>query len=174
MTMVRADADIESEAEVVDAEAFVRLVVSGFAPIAEAKGVSLSILPGARDELTVRAADLRLIVSNLLDNAVRYTRAGGAVSIGATRRGTDFVIEVIDSGCGIPEAAVPYLYDRFFRAAPMDIDGTGLGLAICRTAADRNGFRLDVANRSDTQGVRASVSMPLDDASKEVRQSEAA
>ncbi len=99
MTMVRADAGIESEAEVVDAEAFVRLVVSGFVSIAEAKGVSLAIEPGTRDELNVRAADLRLIVSNLLDNAVRYTRAGGAVSIKAERRGTDFVIEVIDSGC---------------------------------------------------------------------------
>jgi two-component system OmpR family sensor kinase len=174
MTMVRADAGIESEAEVVDAEAFVRLVVSGFVSIAEAKGVSLAIEPGTRDELNVRAADLRLIVSNLLDNAVRYTRAGGAVSIKAERRGTDFVIEVIDSGCGIPESAVPYLYDRFFRAAPMDIDGTGLGLAIARTAADRNGFSLDIANRDDAQGVRAAVSIPLGEVSNEVRQFEAA
>ena len=64
--------------------------------------------------------------------------------------------------------------DRFFRAAPMDIDGTGLGLAIARTAADRNGFSLDIANRDDAQGVRAAVSIPLGEVPNEVRQFEAA
>jgi two-component system OmpR family sensor kinase len=161
MTMVRADASIESEIEIVDADALVRLVVSGFTSVAEAKDVSVSIVPGPNAELTVRTADLRLIVSNLLDNAVRYTRAGGSVKIGATHRDGRFVIEVLDSGCGIPASAIPYLYDRFFRAAPMDIDGTGLGLAIARTAADRNGFDLEIVNRTDAQGVRAAVTIPL-------------
>jgi two-component system OmpR family sensor kinase len=161
MTMVRADASIESEIEIVDADALVRLVVSGFTSVAEAKDVSVSIVPGPNAELTVRTADLRLIVSNLLDNAVRYTRAGGSVKIGATHRDGRFVIEVVDSGCGIPDSAMPYLYDRFFRAAPMDIDGTGLGLAIARTAADRNGFDLEIVNRTDAQGVRAAVTIPL-------------
>jgi two-component system OmpR family sensor kinase len=56
----------------------------------------------------------------------------------------------------------------------MDIDGTGLGLAIARTAADRNGFSLDIANRDDAQGVRAAVSIPLGEVSNEARQFEAA
>jgi two-component system OmpR family sensor kinase len=160
MTMVRADASIESAQELVDAGAFVRLVAAGFMPIAEAKGVSLSIATRADVELNVRAADLRLIVSNLLDNAVRYTGSGGAVSVSISSRGTTAVIEVIDSGCGIPEEAMPYLYDRFFRAAPIDIDGTGLGLAIVKAAADRNGFDLSIANRVDQAGVRAAVAIP--------------
>lgn len=161
MTLVRADASIESEAETVDAQDLIGLIASGFAPVAEAKGVTLTVVPQPACELNVRADDLRLIVSNLIDNAVRYTRAGGTVSIGTQQLEDHLVIEVLDTGCGIPEAALPHLYDRFFRAAPVDIDGTGLGLAIARSAADRSGFVLTIENRSDVVGVRGQVAIRL-------------
>ncbi|MFX7548866.1 hypothetical protein ABTJ50_21230, partial [Acinetobacter baumannii] len=74
MTLVRADASIESDTELVDAQNLIGLIASGFAPVAEAKGVKLSVLPQPGCALNVRADDLRLIVSNLIDNAVRYTR----------------------------------------------------------------------------------------------------
>ncbi|WP_398470321.1 ATP-binding protein [Tardiphaga sp.] len=161
MTLVRADASIESEAETVDAQDLIGLIASGFAPVAEAKGVTLTVVPQPACELNVRADDLRLIVSNLIDNAVRYTRAGGTVSIGTQQLEDHLVIEVLDTGCGIPEAALPHLYDRFFRAAPVDIDGTGLGLAIAKSAADRSGFVLTIENRSDVVGVRGQVAIRL-------------
>jgi two-component system OmpR family sensor kinase len=161
MTLVRADASIESEAETVDAQDLIGLIASGFAPVAETKGVTLTVVPQPACELNVRADDLRLIVSNLIDNAVRYTRAGGTVSIGTQQLEDHLVIEVLDTGCGIPEAALPHLYDRFFRAAPVDIDGTGLGLAIAKSAADRSGFVLTIENRSDVVGVRGQVTIRL-------------
>jgi two-component system OmpR family sensor kinase len=161
MTLVRADASIESEAETVDAQDLIGLIASGFAPVAEAKGVTLTVVPQPACELNVRADDLRLIVSNLIDNAVRYTRAGGTVSIGTQQLEDHLVIEVLDTGCGIPEAALPHLYDRFFRAAPVDIDGTGLGLSIAKSAADRSGFVLTIENRSDVVGVRGQVAIRL-------------
>ena len=71
------------------------------------------------------------------------------------------MVEVVDSGCGIPDAALPRIFDRFFRAAPADIEGTGLGLAIAKAVADRNGFRLTIMNRPDTQGVIAQVQIPV-------------
>ena len=61
-----------------------------------------------------------------------------------------------------PEAALPQIYDRFFRAAPTDIDGTGLGLAIAKAAGDRSGARIDISNRRDTVGVTATIEIPLD------------
>lgn len=167
MTLVRADASIESDAETVDAQDLIGLIASGFVPVADAKGVTLAVLPQPGFELTVRADDLRLIVSNLIDNAVRYTRTGGTVSIGTQRFDDRLVIEVLDTGCGIPEAAIPHLYDRFFRAAPVDIDGTGLGLAIAKSAADRSGFALTIENRSDVVGVRGQVAIRLGDLSTE-------
>lgn len=163
MTLVRADASIESEAEMVDAQDLIGLIASGFAPVAEAKGVTLTVVPQPSFALSVRADDLRLIVSNLIDNAVRYTRSGGTVSIGTRGSHDRLVIEVLDTGCGIPEAALPHLYDRFFRAAPVDIDGTGLGLAIAKSAADRSGFALTIENRGDISGVRGQVAIWLND-----------
>jgi two-component system, OmpR family, sensor kinase len=68
---------------------------------------------------------------------------------------------VIDSGCGIPNAALPRIFDRFFRAAPPDIEGTGLGLAIAKAVAERNGFRLSIVNREDTRGAVARVEIPV-------------
>ncbi len=174
MTLVRADASIESDTELVDAQDLIGLIASGFAPVAEAKGVTLAVLPRPGCELNVRADDLRLIVSNLIDNAVRYTRAGGSISVGTQRSDKGLVIEVLDTGCGIPEAALPHLYDRFFRAAPADIDGTGLGLAIAKSAADRSGFTLTIANRGDGVGVRGQVAIRLDDMPGEAPVSKAA
>jgi len=56
---------------------------------------------------------------------------------------------------------LPRIFDRFFRAAPADIEGTGLGLAIAKAVADRNGFRLTIMNRPDTQGVIAQLQIPV-------------
>src|SRR5258708_23715979 len=100
--------------------------------------------------LRLSVPDIRLLFANLVDNAVRYTPGGGTVDVVLKKQGTDALVEVVDSGCGIPNAALPRIFDRFFRAAPSDIEGTGLGLAIAKTIADRNGFRLTIVNRQDT------------------------
>jgi two-component system OmpR family sensor kinase len=77
------------------------------------------------------------------------------------REGERAVIEFVDSGPGIPPGAEERIFDRFFRAAPADIEGTGLGLAIARRIAERNGISVTVANRTDGQrGVRARVELP--------------
>ncbi|WP_315837146.1 ATP-binding protein [Bradyrhizobium prioriisuperbiae] len=160
MTMVRADASMEGETETVDVRALVSLVASGFVPLAKAKGIELSINVDEDIPMTTRASDVQLLLSNLLDNAVRYTDGGGLVSIHGKYLDGSVVIDITDSGCGIPEAALPYLYDRFFRAAPPDIEGTGLGLAIAKTAADRNGFHIAIGNRPGCRGVKATVRIP--------------
>ena len=87
------------------------------------------------------------MLSNLVDNAVRYTAAGGEVHVNGRRTDNTFEIQVIDTGCGILEEALPRIYDRFFRAAPPDVEGTGLGLAIAKAAADRNGMQMQIRNR---------------------------
>jgi len=95
------------------------------------------------------AAELRVLLENLIDNAVRYTPPGGTVDISLRREGKQAVIEVVDSGPGIPPGAEEHIFDRFFRAAPADIEGTGLGLAIVRRIAERNSISVTVGNRTD-------------------------
>ncbi len=67
---------------------------------------------------------------------------------------------MIDSGCGIPDDALPRVFDRFFRAASADTVGNGLGLAIAKRIADRSGFALTIANRDGTTGTIARVVIP--------------
>ncbi len=161
LTMTRADSSMESDAETIQASVLVGLIVAAIAPVAEAKGIRLVTDVQGNAPITVKAAEINLVLSNLLDNAVRYTSPGGLVHIEGKQGVDTFAIKVTDNGCGIPETALPQIYDRFFRAAPIDIDGTGLGLAIAKSAADRSGARIDIRNRNDAAGVTATVEIPL-------------
>src|SRR5258708_27101247 len=84
------------------------------------------------DTCGVRLSDpeIAVLLANLVDNAIRYTPSGGTIDVVLKREGADPLVEVVDSGCGIPDAALPPLFDRFFPAAPAAVEGTGRGLAI--------------------------------------------
>ena len=161
LLLARADASMESDLESIQAGVLIQMVAAPLASIAEARGLRLVTDIEENISVTVRASEVQLVLSNLLDNAIRYTRNGGLVRIEAKRVADNLEIELTDTGCGIPEAALPRLYERFFRAAPLDIEGTGLGLAIARTAADRNGLRMEIRNRADVQGVVAQLTIPI-------------
>lgn len=145
----------------VDLAALVLDCVAEQVPLAESKGIDLGI--GSSEPVVVRAVDrdLQLLIGNLIENAVRYTPAGGLVDVSVRRRGTAAEVEVADTGYGIKEEALPRVFDRFFRAAPQGIEGTGLGLAICRAIADRYGFTVSLRNRPDRRGLIATVVAPL-------------
>jgi two-component system, OmpR family, sensor kinase len=135
-------------------------VVADQVALATQKDIDLGL--SVSDAFDVRLADpeARLLFANLVDNAVRYTPSGGTVDVVVSKRGSDAVVEVVDSGCGIPDAALPRIFDRFFRAAPPGVEGTGLGLAIAKAIADRNGFGLTIDNRQGAAGVVARVEIP--------------
>jgi two-component system, OmpR family, sensor kinase len=144
----------------IDLKDLVGEVVADHVAIAMQKDVDLGL--SVNDTFGCRLADpeTRLLFSNLVDNAVRYTPRGGTVDVVLKKQGADALVEVVDSGCGIPNVALPRIFDRFFRAAPPDIEGTGLGLAIAKAIADRNDFRLTIVNRHDAAGVVARVQIP--------------
>lgn len=90
--------------------------------------------------------DLALLVSNLLDNAVRYTRPGGRIRVEVSPRNADARISVSDSGIGIPARDLPRIFERFYRvdrARSRDTGGTGLGLAIVKHVAEQHGGRIE-------------------------------
>ena len=83
--------------------------------------------------------EIRTLFKNLLDNAVRYTPTGGSVDIAIERSADRIVLEVRDTGPGIPAVLLDRVFDRFFRAAGVEAEGSGLGLPIVRAIADRYG-----------------------------------
>jgi two-component system, OmpR family, phosphate regulon sensor histidine kinase PhoR len=106
---------------------------------AEAKGHSLHgvALSGCPPTLAVWANDeaLAQILDNLVDNAIKYTNPGGRVTVRWTADDQQVIIEVEDSGLGIPEDRLPRVFERFFRvdkARSREMGGTGLGLAIVK------------------------------------------
>lgn len=160
LIMTRADASMESQVDTIEAAVLVEMTVSAAASIAATKGVQL-VMTVEEGQVTVRPSEVQLVLSNVVDNAVRYTGPGGQVHVNGKQTENTFEIQVIDTGCGIPEAALPHIYDRFFRAAPPDIEGTGLGLSIAKAAADRNGIQMQIRNRTDRRGVVATAKIPL-------------
>lgn len=135
--------------------------VADYVEIAERKGVDVGVIEQQPATFRGSAAELRVLLENVIDNAVRYTPPGGAVDVSLQRAGEQVVIEIVDSGPGIPHGAEERIFDRFFRAAPPDVEGTGLGLAIVRRIGERNGISVDVRNRTDGQrGVRVRIEFP--------------
>jgi two-component system OmpR family sensor kinase len=139
----------------------VAAVVADHVAVAMQRNVDLGLADSDTCGIQLSDPEVRVLFANLVDNAIRYTPSGGKIDVVLKQDDDDALIEVIDSGCGIPSAALPRIFDRFFRAAPPDIEGTGLGLAIAKAIAERNGFRLSVLNRKDTAGVVARVEIPI-------------
>ena len=105
------------------------------------------------------AVSLRELIANLLDNALRYTPAGGAVTL-AVAVGEDVRLSVTDSGPGIPAAHRARVLERFYRLPGEENDGCGLGLAIVREIAQAYGAEVAIEDAPGSSGCRVSVRFP--------------
>jgi two-component system phosphate regulon sensor histidine kinase PhoR len=126
------------------------------------RGVSVKIeMPDDMTMISDRSA-LTRILSNLLDNALKYTEAGGQVGIQACREKEAVAITVWDTGIGIPVADLPRIFERFYRvdkARSRDLGGTGLGLAIVKHLVEALGGEISVESRLG-EGSRFTVRLP--------------
>ena len=150
LTLSRRDAGVDHfDVASVDLHLLVAGVVEAMRPIADAKGVSLRIegsspLPAAGDE-----GRLRQVVINLLDNSLKYTPAGGSVTVRTERRGGSSVVVVADTGVGIPPEHLPRVFDRFYRvdkARSRSEGGTGLGLSIAQSIVAAHGGTIELTS----------------------------
>jgi len=147
LTLARNDADSGGQPFVpVALGDAVREAIAEVAPLADARGVDLG-LAGA-EEVSVRgdAEALRILVRNLADNGVRYTPRGGRVDASVRAHGQEAVIEVADTGPGIPAAERARVFSRFYRGRVGEESGSGLGLAIVKAIAESHGGRVELAS----------------------------
>jgi signal transduction histidine kinase len=89
---------------------------------------------------------IRILIFNLVSNAIKYNYEGGTVTIRNTMIDSGLVVEVADNGMGIKPDQVPYIFDRFRRLRTDSSEGFGLGLSIVKTIADFHGISVDVAS----------------------------
>jgi signal transduction histidine kinase len=117
------------------------------------------------EELTVQATTLQLrqVIDNLLDNALNYTTPGGTVRVLLYKEDKEAVVAVEDTGCGIPEEDIDYIFERFFRvdrARSREAGGTGLGLAIVSEIIAKHEGRVWVESKEGI-GSRFYFALPL-------------
>ena len=125
-------------------------VTRQFAAAAAERGVTLS--SSSSDQALARAdgEQVRQVVSNLIDNAIKYTEPGGRVDVELRTKDAEVIVSVRDTGVGIPEADLARVFERFYRvdkARAREAGGTGLGLAIVKHLVEAQGGRVWVESR---------------------------
>lgn len=100
---------------------------------------------------------LSMLLSNLVDNAIRYTQRNGHITVAVRPLATGLLMEVSDNGPGIPLAQRGQVFDRFYRIAGQDQPGTGLGLSICWRIAELHNAQIHLADGLDGTGLTVSV-----------------
>jgi heavy metal sensor kinase len=150
----------------VDLEAVARQTVAMFSGVGEERGVTLEVDADGSAVVAGDASFLRRVLSNLLDNAVRFTPRGGRVVVGL---GTDpdrqtIHLAVSDNGCGIPPEHLARVFDRFSKVDTARSHGLagrsgGLGLAICKSLVERMGGSIRIAS-TPGQGTTVALRLP--------------
>jgi signal transduction histidine kinase len=165
LELVQIDLEAEPKKEPVDLAELVAEVQDEFQPLAKDKGLGLKFENNS-DPLTVPgdASRLRQMARNLIGNAVKYTPPGGTVCVTVEQYENMAVFRVKDTGFGIPQDDLPFIFNRFYRAhsdgAGEEVEGNGLGLAIVKSIVDQHGGQVSVESETG-KGSCFTFTLPL-------------
>ena len=163
LTLARQEPGVAAQPHsAVDLAELARLVVSEYVPLAARKNVDIGLSHEAQASISGDREALRIMLGNLVDNAIRYTPAGGSVDVALRVQDRNAVIEISDTGPGIPEEDRARVFDRFYRRDATHVDGSGLGLAIVKNIADRHHASILLENRATGPGLRVSVAFQIE------------
>jgi two-component system, OmpR family, phosphate regulon sensor histidine kinase PhoR len=155
--------DAALDREPVSLEAIARHAVELLTPAAREKRVEIELKEEPVPPIPGDAGNLERLLLNLLDNAIKYNRPDGRITVRVARCGDEAILEVIDSGIGIPPESIPRIFERFYRVdkgRAREEGGTGLGLAIVKHIAQAHGGQVDVESRAG-RGSTFRVRLPL-------------
>jgi two-component system phosphate regulon sensor histidine kinase PhoR len=158
----KIESGIDTQKEPLQINAIARNAVEGIRVRAEGRRIGLEVtLDESIPSLSGNPIRVRQMISNLLDNAVKYTSEGGTVRFSTQREGEQVILRVADTGIGIPAPELPYVFNKFYRASNVqNTAGTGLGLSIVKSIAEIHGGRVWV-DSTDGQGTVFTVVLPI-------------
>jgi two-component system OmpR family sensor kinase len=163
LAVAREESSGARERQPVQLDELMRQTVADFVPLAEAASIDLGIDQAAAVRVLGEEESLRTLLRNLLDNAIRYTPAGGRVDVCLSLEhgaAPEALLCVTDSGPGIPQAQRSRVFDRFHRVPGTSVPGSGLGLSLVQSVARRHGGRASLESGPGGVGLRAVVRLP--------------
>ena len=157
LTLARQEPDAHRPFVHLNLAALVRQVVGEFAPLADFMKIDLGI--GANQTAFVNGDEeaLKILVGNLVDNAIRYTPEGGKVDVTLSHDSSSVILRVEDTGPGIPIEDRERVFERFYRIAGNEVQGSGLGLAIVKQIVQQHGAFAEIATGENGIGAIFSI-----------------
>ena len=154
----QSDMDEQKIDQTISLPKLARQVVGDFSLLAENKDIDLGVEVQDEDIWIKGNHDaLRVMLGNLVDNAIRYTPKGGCVDVCATKENGALILRVTDNGMGIPPQDRERVFDRFYRCEGTGESGSGLGLAIVKNVADLHHAKVSVSAPDDGQGLIVTI-----------------
>lgn len=136
-------------------------VFEEYLPLAKENGIQLQFIKGGQNIIVLgEPHGLRLMIGNIVQNAIFYTPQGGTVDISIKADGRETLLSVVDNGIGIPEKDRTRIFDRFYRVLRAQSSGSGLGLAIVKHIADQQNIKIAVQDGQDGRGTEFRIIFP--------------
>ena len=161
LTLTRSESRVEAERfTYIDLSALVQDVAQDFIPLAEISRIDLRADIGHKVTVLGQPENCRIVISNLLDNAIRYTPFLGQVRVSVTLEAGHAVLRVTDNGHGIAKHERERVFDRFYRCEGSAVTGSGLGLAIVRNITQAHHAILTLSDNLAGSGLVVTVTFP--------------
>ncbi len=163
LNKVREKAFLKNKIET-DINSFIKKIIQTFQPFAQASNIEIHCcLPSNPLKASISPDALKILVENLIDNAIKYNKSGGKVKITVTKKGKKLLIKVEDTGIGISENEKPFIFEKFFRgrkAFQKNPQGSGLGLHIAREIVQSLGGKIKFFSKQN-KGTTFIVYFPI-------------
>lgn len=158
LALARSNEPAAGAVQAVPLEQVIREAMEDVVSLAEEKDIDLGVVGDVNATVEARLVDLKVLIRNLIDNAIRYTPGGGRVDVTVEDHAHFVRLQVVDSGPGIPLQERERVFDPFYRVLGNGETGSGLGLAITRSVAGNMGARIVLSDaHADRTGLRVVV-----------------
>ncbi|MBE0698060.1 MAG: HAMP domain-containing histidine kinase, partial [Anaerolineaceae bacterium] len=158
LDLSRLDAGlVELERKVFNLSDLLQSTAAPFLPAAQEKEINLVVHSPSQGNIFCDKTRMGIVISNLLDNALKFTPPGGEIELSGEQQGDRAIIRVQDSGVGISNEDLPHIFDRFYRGRTTET-GSGLGLAIVQSIVQAHGGTVAVISQPG-QGSRFTITL---------------
>jgi len=157
LTLARLEPENETRHQPVELQALCKSTIVDHLKLAEMNDIDIGLLSHRQVEIMGNPDTLRILLNNLVDNAVRYTPRHGRVDLSVEMSPDNVILEVLDSGPGIPVEERARVMERFCRGSNQDIPGSGLGLSIVSQIAQQHGATVQLTEGANGGGLCVKV-----------------